>query len=115
MVHEVVQLADHTVRPLPAVPSLVTEAVDLARKSFTVDPKHCTLARGEEVYWAGLERVVHLSLEVYVYSWYFYHFISYLLGIVKTKVDLYWHRVQQRVGVEWWWPELVGVGVMCPH
>ena len=77
MVHEVVQLADHTVPPLPAVPSLITEEVDLARKNFTVDPKHCTLPRSEEVYWAGLEwiaRVVQLSLEksiVYVYSWYF--------------------------------------------
>ena len=76
MVHEVVQLADQTVRPLPSVPSLVTEEVDQVRKSFTVDPKHCTLPRGEEVYWAGLEwvaRVVHLSLEkliVYVFSWY---------------------------------------------
>ena len=79
MVHEVVQLAGHTVRPFPAVPSLITEEVDLARKSFTVDPKHCTLPRGEEVYWAGLEwvaRVVHLSSEklivyMHVFSWYF--------------------------------------------
>ena len=48
MVHEVVQLADRTVRPFPAVPSLITEEVDLARKSFTVAPKHCTLPRGEQ-------------------------------------------------------------------
>ena len=54
MVKEIVQLADHTVRPLPAVSSLVAEEVDLARKGFTVDAKHCTLPRGEEVYRARL-------------------------------------------------------------
>ena len=54
---KVVEQTDNGVFPLPRVAGIINEVVDLPRDGFTTYPKDSALARSEEVYRAGLERV----------------------------------------------------------
>ena len=57
MLEEVVELANHSIGPLPTVPCLVAKEVHLTGDGLTHNTKHRALPWDKKVYWPGLERI----------------------------------------------------------
>ena len=57
LVEEMMEHANNCVSSLPCIAGFINEVVDLPRDGFTTYPKDSTLARGQEVDGARLERI----------------------------------------------------------